>query len=175
MNARRATRATLAMVLALGLALLPASPTWAEEALEQATEVQEATQAEADEILEVAQPSSDEGDAAAQATADEAQAQAAAEAEAEQPLGAMPEGTDTLAVSGTILASDLEAGTILELSGDTTLQMDQDLTLKSILGSSYALTVTGTGKLTVNADEQGLDALVVASLDCQTKIGRAHV
>lgn len=69
-------------------------------------------------------------------------------------IGLLPATTLTalaaVNVSGTVNAGQLSANAELNLTGDTTIAMDKDLTLSSISGKDYHLTVQGSGKLTVN-------------------------
>ena len=63
-------------------------------------------------------------------------------------------------------ASYMRAGEDIILFGDTTLMMDQDLTVLSIQGD-YNLTIQGSGRLTVNGSGNGID---VKSLNCSSNL-----
>ena len=81
----------------------------------------------------------------------------------------------TLTVSGTVKASDLTTGDSLTLAGDTTLVMDQAITLTCISGREYGLTITGSDNLTVrNESTSSLDTensgIYVASLSSEVDI-----
>ena len=56
-------------------------------------------------------------------------------------------------VSGTVYADDLSKNDSLNLIGDTILVMNKDLTLSSIEGEAYTLTVQGSGTLTVSSKD----------------------
>ena len=69
-------------------------------------------------------------------------------------------------IIGLMNASGVRAGEGVVLFGDTTLVMDQDLTVPSIQGD-YHLTIEGSGKLTVNGSDNGID---VKSLHCTSDL-----
>ena len=69
-------------------------------------------------------------------------------------------------VIGLINASGIRANEGVVLYGDTTLNMDTDLTVPSIEGD-YNLTVQGSGKLTVNGGGNGID---IKSLNCSSDL-----
>ena len=69
-------------------------------------------------------------------------------------------------VIGMMSASYIRQDEDLILFGDTTLLMDQDLTVPSIQGD-YHLTIEGSGKLTVNGSGNGID---VKSLHCTSDL-----
>ena len=69
-------------------------------------------------------------------------------------------------VIGLMSASYIREDEDLILFGDTTLLMDQDLTVPSIRGD-YHLTIEGSGKLTVNGSGNGID---VKSLNCTSDL-----
>ena len=64
-------------------------------------------------------------------------------------------------VSGVVLASELEENSSLQLTGDTELKMDVARTLEYISGS-HALTITGSGLLTVNNSNNDFDSITTA-------------
>ncbi|MBQ3202506.1 MAG: carbohydrate-binding domain-containing protein, partial [Clostridia bacterium] len=80
-------------------------------------------------------------------------------------LGAVPV-VSAQNVIGMMSASYIRAGEDVVLFGDTTLVMDQDLTVPSIQGD-YHLTIEGSGKLTVNGGGNGID---VKSLHCTSDL-----
>ena len=80
------------------------------------------------------------------------------------PPAALPVAAQN--IIGLQSASYIRAGEDLVLFGDTTLVMDQDLTVPSIQGD-YHLTVEGSGKLTVNGDGNGI---AVKSLTCTSDL-----
>ena len=69
-------------------------------------------------------------------------------------------------VIGLINASGIRANEGVVLYGDTTLNMDTDLTVPSIEGD-YNLTIQGSGRLTVNGGGNGID---VKSLNCSSNL-----
>jgi len=69
-------------------------------------------------------------------------------------------------VSGSINASSISEEDGLVLTGDTVLKMDTNLILDYIKGD-HALTVQGSGKLTVNGGDNGID---VKSLHCTSDL-----
>ncbi|MBQ3075491.1 MAG: carbohydrate-binding domain-containing protein, partial [Clostridia bacterium] len=69
-------------------------------------------------------------------------------------------------VSGSINASSISEGDGLVLTGDTVLKMDTNLILDYIEGD-HALTIEGSGKLTVNGGGNGID---VKSLHCTSDL-----
>ncbi|MBQ7088747.1 MAG: carbohydrate-binding domain-containing protein, partial [Clostridia bacterium] len=80
------------------------------------------------------------------------------------PLAALPVAAQN--IIGMMSASYIRAGEDIVLFGDTTLVMDQDLTVPSIQGD-YHLTIEGSGKLTVNGGGNGID---VKSLHCTSDL-----
>ena len=70
------------------------------------------------------------------------------------PAAAMPVFAQN--VTGLMYASGIRGGEAVVLHGDTTLNMDTDLTVPSIEGD-YNLTVQGSGRLTVNGSGNGID------------------
>ncbi len=80
------------------------------------------------------------------------------------PAAAIPARAQN--IIGPQSASYIRAGEDIILFGDTTLMMDQDLTVLSIQGD-YNLTIEGSGKLTVNGGGNGID---VKSLDCSADL-----
>ena len=80
------------------------------------------------------------------------------------PAAAMPVRAQN--VIGLINASGIRANEGVVLYGDTTLNMDTDLTVPSIEGD-YNLTIQGSGKLTVNGSGNGID---VRSLNCSSDL-----
>ena len=80
------------------------------------------------------------------------------------PAAAMPVFAQN--ITGLIYASGIRANEGVVLMGDTTLNMDTDLTVPSIEGD-YNLTVQGSGKLTVNGNGNGI---AVKSLSCTSDL-----
>ena len=64
-------------------------------------------------------------------------------------------------VSGVVYASELEENSSLQLTEDTELRMDVARTLEYISGS-HALTITGSGFLTVNNPNNDFDSITTA-------------
>ncbi len=85
----------------------------------------------------------------------------------EVPLLETLEEEEAFEVKGSVYASTLSDNSDLKLTGDTTLMMDTNRTLRSISGI-YNLTVQGSGKLTVN-NPSG-HAVEAASLTCSTAL-----
>ena len=80
------------------------------------------------------------------------------------PAAAIPARAQN--IIGLQSASYMRAGEDIVLFGDTTLVMDQDLTVSSIQGD-YHLTIEGSGKLTVNGGGNGI---AVKSLHCTSDL-----
>lgn len=80
------------------------------------------------------------------------------------PAAAIPARAQN--IIGLQSASYMRAGEDIILFGDTTLMMDQDLTVLSIQGD-YNLTIEGSGKLTVNGGGNGI---AVKSLHCTSDL-----
>ena len=80
------------------------------------------------------------------------------------PAAAIPARAQN--IIGMMSASYMRANEDVVLFGDTTLVMDQDLTVPSIQGD-YHLTIEGSGKLTVNGGDNGID---VKSLHCTSDL-----
>ncbi len=80
------------------------------------------------------------------------------------PLAALPVAAQN--IIGMMSASYIRADQDVVLFGDTTLVMDQDLTVPSIQGD-YHLTIEGSGRLTVNGSDNGID---VKSLHCTSDL-----
>ena len=80
-------------------------------------------------------------------------------------IDAMPpeDGAESLIVfvSGVVYASELEENSSLQLTEDTELRMDVARTLEYISGS-HALTITGSGFLTVNNPNNDFDSITTA-------------
>ena len=78
----------------------------------------------------------------------------------------IPTFAATSKVSGTVYASRLTANDRLELTGDTKLVMDKDLTLGAISGKDYTLSVEGGGTLTLSTEKCALEVgTLVANSD----------
>ncbi len=69
-------------------------------------------------------------------------------------------------ITGLMYASGIRANEGVVLYGDTTLNMDTDLTVPYIEGD-YNLTIEGSGRLTVNGSGNGID---VKSLNCSSDL-----
>lgn len=80
------------------------------------------------------------------------------------PAAAIPARAQN--IIGLQSASYMRAGEDIVLFGDTTLMMDQDLTVLSIQGD-YNLTIEGSGKLIVNGSGNGI---AVKSLYCESDL-----
>ena len=77
-------------------------------------------------------------------------------------------------VSGTVKLSTLPWGASVILKDDTTLVVDEDKVLESIVGEQYVLTIEGSGNLTIEADENAIWVKSLFSDFSGTLTAKAH-